>query len=207
MKMKFIFLILVSISLIFCVSKTKQKEQKTRIILSDLVFVEKGFSNDTIFNLNKYKTIREFQKARFKANRFGKYSAVNLEIGNTNYILNLESVPNYCMAIYPLKMKNVLFIYEDSIVKSIIPDKSINYPIDSVYSLYKRDIFNNKKETFLSDSPNHLVLSLQLDDSTSIKTTKRLLNKVVNAYLKINKDSLPLNLSLSYRPPMPPPEN
>lgn len=205
MKRVIILIILVSICLVSCLSKLN-KEKKV-VIKSNLYRASKTFFVDTIFNLNNYKTIEEFQKTRYKVDKFGKYSVVSLEIEKVNYIFNLESVPSNCFLFYPLKMKNTLFIYRDSIVKPCFKNKSINYPIDSIYFLYKKDISNNKREVNFSDSPNHLVLSFQLDDSTSIKTTKELLNRVVKAYLKMNKDSLPLNLSISYKAPPPPPRN
>ncbi len=184
------------------------KKEKPTILYSNLRGVGLGPELDTIFNLDNYKTLKDFEKGRYAYRNMSPPATITYSFQEKEYIINLDCIPNVCMGFFPQKSRNTLYIYKDSIVKPItygfLPER---YPFDSLHTIYKKDIFNSKKVENYSDSTKELVLSLQLPDSTSITATKKIINSILDSYLKFKekaKDSLPLNITIDYKRPMPP---
>ncbi|WP_299837657.1 hypothetical protein [uncultured Tenacibaculum sp.] len=152
--------------------------EKNRIVIESSFNDPIDLTFDTIFDLNKYKILGEFREAR--DNTIKKHEFVlltSLYIQNHEYVINLECIRDRCSSIYPLKNKNTLYVYKDSIVKSFAYQyaKEI-YAIHKLKEVYEKDVLNYNKIKNYSTSPKDLVLSFEFEDSmtTSITSSSKI---------------------------------
>ncbi|WP_299620028.1 hypothetical protein [uncultured Tenacibaculum sp.] len=171
------------------------------------IVIESSFNDpidltfDTIFDLNTYKTLGEFREARNKTIKKHEFAFLtSLFIDDHEYVINLESIRDRCSSIYPLKNKNTLYIYKDSIVKPFAYQYAKEvHAIHKLKEVYEKDVLNYNKIKNYSTSPRDLVLSFEFEDSITMQSFKQVLHQVVKSYLETNakvKDTLPLNISL-----------
>jgi len=153
--------------------------------------------------------LKEFNENRYKVHKLLPPTAIVHNFKKQDYIIDINCIPNYCFNAFPIRSKNTILIYKDSIIK---PKSTVflreRYPLDSLYFLYKKDVLNYKKRTNYSDAPEELVLCVQLSESEPIASSQKILDVIIGSYLKITKetkDSLPLNISFDFRLPPPPP--
>lgn len=192
-----------------CESKEKEIKDNTKILFSDFIY-GKEFSLDTVYDINLYANKGEILRAIYKRNTgFTNISMVKVVIDSVGYIFDINCVPNNCFGGPFIKSKNELLVYEDSVVKPSYSNRKVKYSIDSLEYAYQKDILNNGKEFYLSDSPEHLVLGIVFEDTTSVKRMKKVLSSVIKSHQKIEEKlscSLPLNISIEHIiPPEPPP--
>jgi len=139
------------------------------------------------------------------ANKKNVISHINDE--NNIYYFVVNSLEEKGRTIpYHIKLRNLLGISTDSILKNDY------YSIDSLESFLKKDLLNFGTDREFSDSPNKLVVSIELNESERIGEVNKLLLKVFKSFnqLDINvRDTIPMNIYFNWKiifpkpPPMP----
>ncbi|RAJ18134.1 P-loop NTPase family protein [Olleya aquimaris] len=174
------------------------------------IIIQKTFGKELIkkdslsieLDLGKYNT---FDKLFERTSEIACNDSLSkVVIKNNNEIKSVQLV-NFCWentSCILIKRKNTIEIYNDSIYKA-----NLSFPLDSLKSILKKDIYNYGKKFNYSSNPDKLLLYLSFDNSNIEKLTKYL-NLVTSTFEKISDTiDLPivLNEKLNTPPPPPPP--
>ncbi len=184
------------------------------IILFILIF---SCKQEKALTIKKYEgfIIRSDTTKNYKVITLEKYNSFYSLIDDINRIVCNDSIPeiiltdndvtkkiiisNFCYSNYGcvlIRQRNVIEIYKDTIYKS-----GKKKPIDSLFSIMKKDYFNLGIDPNYSVKPSKLIFYLN-----DLKGLKSYLNKITTYYdkLKINEN---LNIVISRRLEiMPPPK-
>lgn len=170
-----------------------QKKTKTNFYYPNLQAFERVSNIDTI-RLSSYASFDEFLSDmwNFYRTKPRKTPVVLLEKNDQRFFIKYSNGWDHQPHI--VKIKNQIGISKDSVYKW-----ERFYPIDSLKSLLKKDLFNNGANNKLADNPQSFRIRLLHPNKKTMQDIEDSLLHLLDIYNEINtqvNDSLQLNIDL-----------